>query len=181
MCKKYHCTEEISFPPLLGPQQMAGYCLRKCMLAAVAWLVPDPNVDRFFLPRLTPRNVGVGCQLHLETQNLMQCHQNIWPPCWSYALRSCCCWIFMLPSKLHHCPFLSLNLRKCFMYFLQSFSILTVLSCKLQFTDLQLHQFNFLNWSIKHIRSWKWISLKTKTQPACWNMLGKVSNSVVSF
>lgn len=32
------------FPPLLGPQQMTRYCLRRCKLEAVAWLVPDPNV-----------------------------------------------------------------------------------------------------------------------------------------
>lgn len=106
---------------------MARYCLRNCMLEAVSRLVLVPNVDGFFLPRLAPRNFDLGCQQHVETHSLEQSNPSEylasvldlsnmhWAPC--------CCWTYMLPMKLHHYPFLRLNLCKCFMYFLQSLPI----------------------------------------------------------
>lgn len=115
---------EISFASILGPQKMARYCLRNYMLEAVIRMMLVPKMDNSFLPRLTPCKFDLECQLHEETHSLVQsnslkCSASLlylynmyWAPC--------CCWTYMLLTKLHHYPFLRLNLCKCFMYFLQS-------------------------------------------------------------
>lgn len=149
---------------------MAKYCLRNCMLEAVAQLVLVPSMDSFLLPRLAPWNFDLGCQQHVETHSLVQSNP------WEYlasmlGLRNvhwapCCYWAYTLLTKLHNYPFLSLNL--CISYNPSPYT--SALSSN--FSSLTSGCTNLIfYWSIKHIRSWTWFTLKNKTQPACWNML----------